>query len=89
MVRGINKQMIVLKIEGNRIYDSACFILKNEVKQSKDTERDMLNEANRILGEMDLRRVKRKRGGFFKRLAVSAILLIIGAIIGFGLSFLI
>ncbi len=89
MVKGINKQMIVLKIEGNRIYESACFILRNEVQKSRDNERDMLNEANRILEGMELKKQKKKRRGGFWRFALSLLLLVVGAAIGFGLSFLI
>lgn len=89
MVKGINKQMIILKLEGNRLYDSACFVLRNEVKQKKETEKDMLYEANRILSEMDIKRVKPHRFRWLRRLLTSLLLLAVGACIGFGLSFLV
>lgn len=86
MVKGINKQMIVLKMDNNRLYDSACFILKNEVQAGKETRKDMLYEANRILSEMELGKSRRRRGAF-KRFLLRALLVLIGALIGFALSF--
>ena len=88
MVKGINKQMIVLRIEGNRIYESACFILKNEVIRSRESEKDMLSEANRILEGMELRRFSRKKRVWHKRVLFSLLLLLVGGAIGFFLSFL-
>lgn len=86
MVKGLNKQMIVLRIDGNRIYESACFILKNEVSQSKETRKDMLAEANRLLGEMDLDAARpRKKRGFGKFMLWLCVFLL-GAILGFGVA---
>ena len=86
MVKGLNKQMIILHLEGNRIYESACFILKNEVSHTKETKKDMLAEANRLLGEMELRTARpRKRRAFGKFLLWFGVFLL-GAIIGFGIS---
>ena len=87
MVKGINKQMIVLRIEGNRIYESACFILKNEVVRSKESEKDMLSEANRLLEGMELRRFSRKKRVWHTRLLLSLLLLLVGGAIGFLVSF--
>ena len=88
MVKGLNKQMIILRLEDNGIYESACFILKNEVAHSKETKKDMLTEANRLLGEMELGSARpRKRRGFGKFLLWLMVFLL-GAVIGFGLAFL-
>ncbi len=89
MVKGINKQMIVLKIDGNKIYDSACFILKNEVCHAKENERDMLREANRLLAEMDIGKPKKKKRHIFLKLLLCALLFIVGTAIGAGVSFFI
>lgn len=87
MVKGINKQMIVLKLDGNGIYDSACFVLRNEVRHSKESEKDMLCEANRILAQMDIKKPRRSGARrFFKRLLWSVILLAVGAVAGFLLA---
>lgn len=88
MVKGVNKHIIVLKLEDNRLYDTACFMLRRDVKQSKDSEKDMLYEANRILSEMDIKKVKPGKRRIFGRLMLSLLLLVIGACAGFWLSFL-
>ena len=87
MVKGINKQMIVLKLEGNRLYDSACFVLKNDVKQQKEAQKDMLYEANRILAEMEIKKVRPKRKGIFRRFLLWVLIFLLGALLGFALSF--
>lgn len=89
MVKGINKQMIVLKLEGNRLYDSACFVLKNEVKQGREERKDMLYEANRILSEMDIKKVRPRRRGALRRVLLWLLIFLLGAAIGFCVSFLI
>ena len=86
MVKGVNKQMIVLRIEGNKFYESACFVLKNEITQSRETGKDMLDEANRLLGEMDIKKVRtKKKRGVLRFLAWLSVFLL-GAIIGFCIS---
>ncbi len=61
MIKGINKQMIVLKIEGNRLYESACFVIRDEINREKEAPRDMLAEANKILEGMNLTEPKKKK----------------------------
>ena len=87
MVKGVNKQMIVLRIDGNRIYESACFVLKNDVVHSKQTQRDMLDEANRLLMEMDIKKANPKKRRVFWRVAIPTTLFILGVAAGFALSF--
>ncbi len=87
MIKGINKQMVVLRLENNRLYDSACFVLRSDVKQKKQEEKDMLAEANRILAEMDIKRPRGGTRGRFRRFLWSVALLVIGVIIGFCVAF--
>ena len=87
MVKGVNKQMIVLRIDGNRIYESACFVLKNEALPSKATQRDMLDEANRLLAEMDIKKARPKKRRTFWRIAIPTVLFVLGVLAGFALSF--
>ena len=84
MIKGINKRVVMLKLEGNRVYESACFVVRRDVERRREEERDMLKEANRILSEMELRGAKKK--GRFKRLMLCLIMLAVGAAIGIGLS---
>jgi hypothetical protein len=86
MVKGINKQMVILKMDDNRLYDSACFVLRNDVKQRKEDQKDMLYEANRILAEMEIKKVRPKKRRF-RRFLLSLFLFLLGAAIGFGVSF--
>ncbi len=87
MIKGINKQMIVLKLENNRLYESACFMLRSDVKQRREEEKDMLSEANRILSEMEIKRPRSTKRGGFRRFLWSAMLMVIGVAIGFGVAF--
>ena len=89
MIKGVNKQMIVLKLDNNRLYDSACFVLRNDVDRKKSEEKDMLGEANRILAEMDIKRPRRSGRGGFRRFLFSVALLVIGAVIGFVIAIMI
>ena len=77
--------MVVLKLEGNRIYESACFVVRSDLERKREEEKDMLREANRILEEMDIGKRKKKRG---KKFLLWLLTLVIGAVIGFGLGFL-
>ena len=87
MVKGVNKQMIVLKLENNRLYESACFLLRSDVEQKRREERDMLGEANRILAEMDIKKPKRATRGGFRRFLGALLLMLLGAALGFGGAF--
>ena len=89
MVKGINKQMIVLKLDGNRLYDSACFVLKNEVRAQRDAQKDMLYEANRILSEMEIKRALPRRRSRVGRFLLWALIFLLGVALGFGTSFFI
>ena len=87
MIKGVNKQMIVLRIDGNRIYESACFVLKNEITQSKESRKDMLDEANRLLAQMDIKKARPRKKRIFWRIALPMLIFVLGAAAGFALSF--
>jgi len=84
MIKGINKRVVMLKLDGNRVYESACFVVRRDVERRREEERDMLKEANRILSEMELRGAKKK--GRFKRLMLCLVMIAVGAAIGIGIS---
>ncbi len=88
MIKGINKQMVVLKLDSNRLYESACFVLRNDIERKKQEERDMLSEANRILAEMEIKKPKKATRGGFRRFLWAMLLLLIGGAVGFGIGFL-
>ncbi len=49
MIKGSQRQMIVVRTDDSRYFDEAYFVLRKNVKTP--TQNDMLKEANRILSE--------------------------------------
>ena len=86
MLKGINKRMVVLRMDGNSIYDSALFILKNEPKAKCEADKDMLAEANRIVFEAETNKRKKPRGRRALRVLLSVALFLVGAASGFCLA---
>ena len=62
MIKGAQKQMIVLRTGDSRYFDEAYFVLRREVKPHRSSRDEMIKEANRILSEsgLDLRPRKRR-----------------------------
>lgn len=71
MIKGTQKQMIVLRTANSRYFDEAYFVLRREIKPQKDRKTDMLGEANRILQESALSPsyLQKKRTGWIWFLA--------------------
>ena len=53
MIKGIQKNVIMLRLTGSPIYEVAYFVLKNGAREPKQGE--MVREANRIVSECDPR----------------------------------
>ena len=52
MIKGAQKQMIVLRTGNSRYFDEAYFVLRREIKVCRgNSKNDMLKEANKILEE--------------------------------------
>ncbi len=51
MIKGAQKQMIVIRTGDSRYFDEAYFVLRREIKPPRPGRNDMLTEANRILEE--------------------------------------
>ena len=64
MIRGIQRQMIMVKTDKSSIFESACFLLRKDIYEPKPTESDMIKEANRIISE---NYSHKKRKGFERR----------------------
>lgn len=77
MVKGIKKNMIVLRRPESRLFEAAYFILKEESPPACDS--DILAEANRILSENASEREVRARGRSLLPLFAS---FIAGALLG-------
>ncbi|MBO5415149.1 MAG: hypothetical protein J6A83_00790 [Clostridia bacterium] len=51
MIRGIQREMIMVKTDKSSIFESACFLLRTDIANERPREADMLREANRIIEE--------------------------------------
>ena len=51
MIRGAQKQMIVLRTGNSPYFDEAYFVLRREVRSEQSNRVDILAEANKILEE--------------------------------------
>ncbi len=49
MLRGAQKQMIVVRTHGNRVFEEAYFVIRRNAVRPPADEGDMLREANRII----------------------------------------
>ena len=93
MLKGVYKEFITVKIKDNPIYDEAIFVLKRDEKTNKSGKKnknddDMIFEANRILCEQGVKRL-RKRGKLFKKILFPTVLLILGGAFGALITFFI
>lgn len=79
MLKGIQKKMVVLNIQDSKIFESAYFIMKNQVKLAPPDDNAVLFEANRIVSES---LPKKKKGHFFLKFLLVMILVIVAAIMG-------
>lgn len=69
MMRGAQKQLIVVRTSGSRFFDEAYFVLRREITPCKTDREEMLREANRIIEGTDDVPQKARRGGWFWFLA--------------------
>ena len=67
MIKGAQRQMIVLRTGGSRYFDEAYFVLRQGANPDRAREPDLLTEAKRILSECESRRAD-KRGRLGARL---------------------
>ena len=51
MIRGIQKNVILLKTPKNHYFESAYFVLRYDLSTREQKENDMIREANRIISE--------------------------------------
>ena len=84
MIKGAQKQMIVVRTGNSRFFDEAYFVLRREIGNERKIRRDILHEANRILEENRLiaPASKRRRGRFLG----AFVLFLTGCLCGGGLS---
>ena len=85
MIRGVNRQVIVLKPDKSSAFETVYFMLKSDLKKASVLDKDMVREANKIISENYSEKVRRtdKKA---KRLFTKAFPFIFGVILGVLLS---
>ena len=84
LVRGVHKRIIEVKVNGSRLFDQACLVFKSGDIATKTSEKDILEEANRIIGEVGARDGKKNKVGRRVAVVILLCLLCLGAGIGIG-----
>lgn len=87
MVKGTQKQMVVIKTQGNRFYEQAYFVLRDGQRLSGESEATMLAEANRILDESMLLPHPRRRR--IRRVSAFLLGLMAGAVLAAAVALLV
>ena len=82
MIKGINKNMIVVKNTGSRYFEEAHFIIKNCA--SDRAERDLIKEASEIVGNVlaESGKVSRPKAKILKGIITFLLSFISGAALG-------
>ena len=89
MVRGCQKKIIYVKNTDSKVFDEAYFVLSDKIPEATE-ECDMVEEANRILGECVSYKEKRRIFATVKNIFKDKIsILFAGIIIGIVLVLLI
>ena len=84
MIKGAQKQMIVVRTGDSRYFDEAYSVLRRGIAPDRSEKSDILSEANRILCESETARpLKRARRGR------PIWLFLLGAAVGGGVAALI
>lgn len=88
MIKGINKNMIVVKNTGSRYFEEAHFIVKNGI--SDRSERDLVKEASRIVGTIltESGKISKPKRRIIKGLITFLLSFILGAALGIMLCLL-
>lgn len=81
MLKGIQKRMIVIQTRPDSCFESAFFVLRNDLPQTLNDDA-MLIEAQRIIAESDRSRKKQKQTKSAKSFAAATLTLIIGIFCG-------
>ncbi len=84
MLKGAQKQMIVIRTADSRYFDEAYFVLRREVRTDSHTQNDMIFEANRILRQNEPEKSNRKG----RRIRRGLLLFLGGGILGAGIALL-
>ena len=85
MIKGAQKQLIVIRTGNSRYFDEAYFVLRREVKTRRRLNHDILEEANRILEEHAPYNCETRK----KKLSRSTAFFLLGLLCGIASTFFI
>lgn len=86
MLKGRQRRMVEVRLQGNKYYESACFIFRRGEAAEAANEGELVEEARRIIASLD----GKKKGRVWRRTSVTLLSLLIftvGACAGFFVSF--
>ena len=89
MVKGVHRQMVEIKLKSSKLYEGAYFVLRPSAQSFATSEREVLDEAKRIIGAVDEDRAKARRSTLTNKLLSGALLLLLGMAIGFTVGVLV
>ena len=87
MLKGCERKMVMVPGRGTGAFEVAYFIMRREHERGPMREADLLEEANRIIRESHMPRVKERRGGQLGKRGL--FLWLVGFLSGAGCSLLI
>lgn len=87
MIKGTQRRIVEIRLGKSKLYESACFWLRQGVGAEQKSERELLEEARAIVSALEPRG-KRIRRALIWRIALCVLMLLIGAALGFGLALL-
>ena len=61
MLKGIRKNMIYVPLPKGKCFESAYFVVRSGVRDKDARQGEMVREANRIIGELELNPARKKR----------------------------
>ena len=89
MVKGVQRRLVEVKLRDSKLYESACLVLKAEDQKKIVGERDLLDEANRIIASLGVCGNTPKKRSPMGKITVGALLVLLGILIGFSLGVLV
>ena len=65
MLKGLHKNMIYVQLPKEKYFESAYFVIRSRIGEREARHGEMIREANRIIGEMGIADVRKKRESAF------------------------
>lgn len=89
MVKGVHRRMVEVKLKRSKNFESACLIFKTEAGRALTEEREVLEEAEKIINAINSPSVKSKGRSRARRVFASLLLFAAGLFAGLCISYFI